>query len=50
MSRGGSVFLATHNPQQAERLADRILYIHDGKFIDENHEIAKELRSGLRIG
>ena len=48
--RGGSVFLATHNPQQAERLADRILYIHDGKFIDENHEIAKELRSGLRIG
>ena len=49
-NRGGSVFLATHNPQQAERLADRVLYIHDGEFIDENHEVAKDLRSGLRIG
>jgi tungstate transport system ATP-binding protein len=49
-NKGGSVFLATHNPQQAERLADRVMYIHDGKFIDKNHEIAKDIRSGLRIG
>jgi tungstate transport system ATP-binding protein len=49
-NRGGSVLLATHNPQQAERLADRVLYIHEGEIIDENHKIAQQLRSGLRIG
>ena len=48
--KGGIVFFATHNPQQAQRLADEILYIHNGCFIDENHEVAKQLRSGIRIG
>ena len=49
-NRGGGVVFATHNPFQAERLADRILYIHDGEFIDENHEIAQQIRRGERIG
>jgi len=48
--RGGSVLLATHNPQQAKRLADRILYIHKGRLIAEDHEVAEQLRSGQRIG
>lgn len=48
--RGGSVLLATHNPLQAKRLADRILYIHEGSLIAEDHEVAEQLRSGQRIG
>ena len=48
--RGGSILFATHNPLQASRLADRILYIDHGKFIDENHEIAQQLKEGRRIG
>ncbi|MGA0331389.1 MAG: ABC transporter permease [Candidatus Poseidoniaceae archaeon] len=48
--RGGSVLLATHNPQQAKRLADRILYIHKGRLIADDHEVAEQLRSGQRIG
>lgn len=49
-NRGGGVVLATHNPFQAERLADRIIYIHNGKLIDEKHEIAQQIREGKRIG
>ena len=48
--RGGSVLLATHNPLQAKRLADRILYIHEGRLIADDHEVAEQLRSGQRIG
>ena len=48
--RGGSILFATHNPLQASRLADRILYIDHGKLIDENHEIAQQLKEGRRIG
>ena len=48
--RGGGVVLATHNPFQAKRLADRILFMHDGEFISENHEIAKQLLDGERMG
>ena len=48
--RGGSIVFATHNPLQASRLADRILYIDHGKFIDEDHEIAQQLKVGQRIG
>lgn len=48
--RGGSILFATHNPAQAKRLADRILYIDNGTLIDEHHEIAQQLRDGRRIG
>ena len=48
--RGGGVVIATHNPFQAQRLADRILFIHDGEFISEDHAIAKQLLDGQRIG
>ena len=48
--RGGGVVFATHNPFQAQRLADRILFIHDGQFIPEDNNIAKQLLEGQRIG
>lgn len=48
--RGGGVVFATHNPSQAQRLADRILFIHDGEFIPEDHEIAQQLLDGQRTG
>ena len=47
--RGGGVVFATHNPFQ-QRLADRILFIHDGQFIPEDNNIAKQLLGGQRIG
>ena len=48
--RGGGVVFATHNPSQAQRLADRILFIHEGEFIAEDHEIAQQLLDGQRMG
>ena len=48
--RGGGVVFATHNPSQAQRLADRILFIHEGAFIPEEHEIAQQLLDGQRMG
>ena len=48
--RGGGVVFATHNPFQAQRLADRILFIHNGQFIPEDNKIAKQLLEGRRIG
>lgn len=48
--RGGGVVFATHNPSQAQRLADRILFIHEGEFIPEDHEIAQQLLNGQRTG
>ena len=48
--RGGGIVFATHNPSQAQRLADRILFIHEGAFIPENHEIAQQLLDGKRMG
>ena len=48
--RGGGVVFATHNPSQAQRLADRILFIHEGAFIPESHEIAQQLLDGKRMG
>ena len=48
--RGGGVVFATHNPFQAQRLADRILFIHNGQFIPEDSKIAKQLLEGQRIG
>ena len=41
---------ATHNPSQAQRLADRILFIHEGEFIPEDHDIAQQLLDGQRMG
>ena len=49
-NRGGGVIFATHNPFQAKRLADRILYIHNGELIDEKHEISQQIRDGKIIG
>ena len=34
---GGSVLMATHNPFQAKRIADRYLIIENGCLIDEDH-------------
>ena len=48
--RGGGVVFATHNPFQAERLADRILYIHNGRLIHEDNEVSKQILEGRRIG
>jgi len=48
--RGGGVVFATHNPSQARRLADRILFIHEGAFIPEGHEVAQQLLDGKRMG
>ena len=48
--RGGGVVFATHNPSQAQRLADRILFIHEGEFIPEDHDIAQQLLDGQRMG
>ena len=48
--RGGGIVFATHNPSQAQRLADRILFIHEGAFIPENHGIAQQLLDGKRMG
>ena len=48
--RGGGVVFATHNPSQAQRLADRIVFIHDGEFIPKDHEIAQQLLDGQRMG
>ena len=48
--RGGGVVFATHNPSQAQRLADRILFIHEGAFVPENHDIAQQLLDGKRMG
>ena len=48
--RGGCILFATHNPAQAKRLADRVLYIDNGVFIDEHHKIAQQIRDGQRIG
>ena len=48
--RGGGVVFATHNPFQAERLADRILYIHNGRLIHEDDEVSRQILEGRRIG
>ena len=34
---GGSVLMATHNPFQAKRIADRYLIIENGCLVDEDH-------------
>ena len=48
--RGGCVLFATHNVLQAERLATRTIFIHQGKEVDSESEIAQQIKSGKWIG
>ena len=48
--RGGCVLFATHNVLQAKRLATRTIFIHQGKKIDAESEIAQQIKSGKWIG
>ena len=48
--RGGCVLFATHNVLQAKRLATRTIFIHRGKEIDDESEIAQQIKSGKWIG
>ena len=48
--RGGCVLFATHNVLQAKRLATRTIFIHKGKQIDGDSEVAQQIKSGKWIG
>ena len=48
--RGGCVLFATHNVLQAERLATRTIFIHQGKEVDSDSEVAQQIKSGKWIG
>jgi ABC-type multidrug transport system ATPase subunit len=48
--RGGCVLFATHNVMQAERLATRTIYIHQGKEVGSESEVAQKIKSGNWIG
>ncbi|MBL6881651.1 MAG: ABC transporter permease [Candidatus Poseidoniaceae archaeon] len=48
--RGGCVLFATHNVLQAQRLATRTIFIHQGQETDAESEIAQQIRSGKWIG
>ena len=48
--RGGCVLFATHNVLQAQRLATRTIFIHQGQETDVESEIAQQIRSGKWIG
>jgi tungstate transport system ATP-binding protein len=48
--RGGCVLFATHNVLQAKRLATRTIFIHQGKKIDVESEVAQRIKSGNWIG
>ena len=48
--RGGCVLFATHNVLQAQRLATRTIFIHQGRETDVESEIAQQIKSGKWIG
>ncbi|MDB2540289.1 ABC transporter permease [Candidatus Poseidoniales archaeon] len=48
--RGGCVLFATHNVLQAQRLATRTIFIHQGRETDAESEIAQQIKSGKWIG
>ena len=48
--RGGCVLFATHNVLQAERLATRTIFIHQGKEVDSDGKVAQQIKSGKWIG
>ena len=48
--RGGCVLFATHNVLQAQRLATRTIFIHQGRETDPESEIAQQIKSGKWIG
>ena len=48
--RGGCVLFATHNVLQAQRLATRTIFIHQGQEADAESEIAQQIKSGKWIG
>jgi len=48
--RGGCVLFATHNVLQAERLATRTIFIHQGKEVKSESKVAQQIRSGKWIG
>ena len=47
--RGGCVLFATHNVLQAQRLATRTIFIHQGQEDDVESEIAQQIKSGKWI-
>lgn len=48
--RGGCVLFATHNVLQAQRLATRTIFIHEGQEADAESEVAQQIKSGKWIG
>ena len=48
--RGGCVLFATHNVLQAQRLATRTIFIHQGQEADAESEVAQQIKSGKWIG
>lgn len=48
--RGGCVLFATHNVLQAERLATRTIFIHQGMEVGPESEVAQQIKSGKWIG
>jgi len=48
--RGGCVLFATHNVLQAKRLATQTIFIHQGKEIGAESEVAQQIKSGKWIG
>ena len=48
--RGGCVLFATHNVLQAQRLATRTIFIHQGQEADVESEVAQQIKSGKWIG
>ena len=49
-SNGGAVIMATHNVLQAQRLATRILFIHEGKVVSKESQAAQNILSGNLSG
>jgi len=47
-ARGGSFLLATHHPEEAEALADRILVLHRGRAVAEGSPRAIRERVGVK--
>jgi ABC-type multidrug transport system ATPase subunit len=48
--RGGCVLFATHNVLQAERLATRTIFIHQGMEVGPESDVAQQIKSGKWIG
>jgi len=43
---GACIVMVTHNIPQAQRMADRIMVLHEGQRLDENDPFAKSLLKG----